>query len=133
MSTDALFDEVGGQFGTKFVARVFTRNDAPETSRQAAKKVKPTAGKAKERVFNAIRLAGVRGMTDKEVAAVMAELFDMPENTARPRRVDLANEGRIVVTNVTRNGGRVWVAADFPRSEEYPALMDDLKRDAGWK
>lgn len=47
----------------------------------------------KERVYEAIRIfGGEGGISDKDIS----RLTHLNENTSRPRRIDLENEGRII-------------------------------------
>jgi hypothetical protein len=63
------------------------------TSKAAAVSMRVQAKSLKEQVYDAIRTAGYRGLTDDEGQA----LLGMDGNTYRPRRVSLADEGRVYV------------------------------------
>ncbi len=82
-----------------------------ETSVAAAESIRPDANRLRAVVYEAIRSAGDRGMTDEEVQDVLK----MNGSTQRPRRVELADAGRIRKSGAkrqTRIGGTaaVWVA-----------------------
>lgn len=105
--------EVSGQ-GVK------VRNDARDTARAAALAALPTAGQNRRRVLDAIAGSGVHlpGMTDREIA----EATGLPENSVRPRRVELVEGGWIEDSGGRRDhGGRtpwaVWKLTDKGRSQ----------------
>ncbi len=86
---------------------------APETQREAALLVYPRTGIARERVLRLITRAGEAGVTDEEGRRVLG----MFENTYRPRRNELLNDGWIVDTGVRRpttSGARAvaWVLSE---------------------
>jgi len=60
-----------------------------ETSKAASKGVRSRVLNLRERVFNYIAFAGP--CTDEQIA----EALDMNPSTARPRRIELVNEGRV--------------------------------------
>lgn len=90
-----------------------------ETSKAAALRVDP--GKAeidRAMILGFIRASGARGATDREIQ----DEFDMPGDTERPRRNELAGRGRtsrnhpfwpvlIRQNGEKRDGCAVWVVA----------------------
>lgn len=94
----------------------------PETSREAYCRILPIAGTDRERVFQAIRAAGPRGLIDDEG---QQQTGIIPQ-TWTPRRGELAAAGLIVKSGerrLTRSGrwADVWVAEEFaPRPRPTP-------------
>lgn len=87
------------------------RNDHPDTSREAARLIRPVTGKARRQVYEAIR-SRADGMTDEELQTVL----QMSPSTQRPRRVELVEGGLVRDSGRTRKtkSGRsaiVWVTA----------------------
>lgn len=80
-------------------AKVFNRREARETSLAAGARVR--AGTAKAKVYAALQ---TRPMTDDELVAVTG----LKQNTARPRRVDLVDDGLVEDSGVRRNKMIVW-------------------------
>jgi len=85
-------------------------HSGPATSRAAADAVKPAIGKLRRLVLHFIAKQGLAGATDHEVSAGLGLLSD----TARARRVELRDAGRIVDSGqrrATPSGRRaiVWV------------------------
>lgn len=81
-------------FGADFWGPQALYEDPPaqhhsSTSEAAAKKIKPTSDRMRQRVFNCIEALGP--ITDEEIASTLA----MNPSTARPRRVELLTAGRI--------------------------------------
>jgi len=78
-----------------------------ETSRAAAEAIKPTAQTQRERVYALLRS---RDATDEEIASFL----NMNPSTARPRRIELQKDGRIIQIGTKRTtSGRlaaVWHA-----------------------
>jgi hypothetical protein len=86
---------------------------APVTQRKAAIGVYPSTGTKRNGVLTAIVRAGDRGMTDED----LYEATGWDENTVRPRRNELMNDGWIEDSNRTRRtpSGRdavVWVLTE---------------------
>lgn len=89
-------------------------------------------------VFGVIALAGRAGATDDELYA-SPELAGLGQNTIRPRRIDLENEGlvekakdgaNVLVKRATRTGGvaQVWVLTD--KARQLMAVHARLARTA---
>ena len=83
-----------------------------ETSKAASLSMEHRASSVRELVFGYIRSCGGYGSTDEE----MREALDLSPNTARPRRCELMEMGRVRDSGRTRTGasGRkcvVWVTA----------------------
>lgn len=77
-------------------------------SREAARAVSGAAADGRERVFEAIRLAGSGGLTADEAAAAVGR----PQAYVRPRVTELFKVGRITRTGERRpnsTGLRAWV------------------------
>lgn len=83
-------------------AKVFNRHNARATSIEAASRVR--AGTAKAKVYAALK---VQPMTDDE----LVEATGLKVNTARPRRVDLVDDGLVVDSGQRRNKMTVWCVA----------------------
>jgi hypothetical protein len=82
---------------------VFNRHNARETSLAATSRLK--VGTAKAKVYAAIK---ERPMTDDELVRATG----LKQNTARPRRVDLLDDGLVVDSGLRRDGMTVWCIAD---------------------
>lgn len=87
------------------------------TSVDAADAIRPQANRLRAVVWDAIRAAGMDGLTDEEIQ----ERLNMVGNTARPRRRELQLAGRVRdsgKTRPTRRGRKavVWVANDQEKS-----------------
>lgn len=72
------------------------RKSNPETSKQAAKKVK--VGSQKHHVLEVFQQAYPKGFTDEE----LIEACYLKNDNARKRRVDLYNDGLVENTGLTR-------------------------------
>ena len=79
-----------------------------QTSQDASISILPKQRTLQERVFAAI-CDSVHGLTDKEIS----EVTGLSENTARPRRIELTNAGRIqsAGTRPTKSGrqAQIWI------------------------
>jgi hypothetical protein len=89
------------------------RHDHPETSYAAADAIAPVTGKLRQVVYAFAVERGTYGFTD-------AEMFDAfpekPENSVRPRRIELQQAGRLIDSGKRRANGRgrqcvVWMVA----------------------
>jgi hypothetical protein len=89
--------------------RQMTRAADPVTSHSAASRVRHGAlSTTQYLVLGAIRLAGARGLTDAELAAL--PIFrHLRESTARKRRCELAAAGYVIHSGVIRDHQTVWV------------------------
>lgn len=81
------------------------------TSRAAGEAIKPKASSLRELVFTCVASRGELGATDEEII----EQLGLSPSTARPRRVELWQAGRLLDSERTRKtrSGReatVWVA-----------------------
>ena len=89
---------------------------SPE-SRKAAREIEPLRSRLRREVLRCIAAADGRGLTDEEIATTLG----MPQNTARPRRIEL-----VAATLVADSGRRrptasgcaaaVWVLSHFVRN-----------------
>jgi hypothetical protein len=82
------------------------------TSRGAARQIAPHASTLRERLLQAFREAGVRGLTDEEGMRAA----QIPPNNYRPRRLHLEEGGLIEATGLMRatasgDRARVYVLA----------------------
>lgn len=98
--------------GARGKAGVKIRSNASPTSVAAAMAALPRAGTQKNAILSIIRDAGAAGLTDEQIAT----LSGLDENTVRPRRVELAEEGWIHLSGEFRktrhgNDAQVWVVA----------------------
>ena len=79
-----------------------------QNSQDAAFAIKPRAQSIRERVFELLK---IEALTDQQIAARL----QLDPNTARPRRIELANAGRIIEIGTARTAsGRnasLWRAA----------------------
>ena len=86
------------------------RNGAPQTSRDAARDIAPTAATLRGQVLAWLKKAGTHGATDIE----MQDGLGMDPSTQRPRRVELvraklvADSGRKRVSEHTGKKCIVW-------------------------
>lgn len=108
------------------------------TSKEAALSVEPIIGAQLQRVLNYVRQKGDEGATDEEIALGLP----MPQNSERPRRIQLVKAGLLKDSGRTRpfiseRHGVVWVAVQIPSSQdttsppgEQPASDTSLKSDA---
>jgi hypothetical protein len=87
----------------------------PTTSRSAAKQIEPVAGTLRRRVLDHIRQQGEAGATDQEAAAAL----DMPENTVRPRRLEL------IAAGLVRDSGRTRPTAASRKAIVYVATTNE--------
>ena len=83
-----------------------------DTSRDAARAIRPNAGTLRAMVRNFIILQGSYGATDQEIQAAL----NLSGDTERPRRVELWNAGFIIDSGMVRNtpsglSAVVWRAA----------------------
>jgi hypothetical protein len=83
-----------------------------ETSIEASEKIAPALRNLQAQVFRVIAMAGPLGATDEEIILSSG----LSPNTARPRRIELVNAGRVVNSGKVRKtrSGRnavVWVLA----------------------
>ncbi len=88
-----------------------------DTSRSAAHLMRDRARGLREDVYSFVASRGRVGATDEELQSALP----IGPNTARPRRVELVAEGRVVDSGRTREtkSGRkatVWVAAQHADS-----------------
>jgi hypothetical protein len=103
--------------------RVTTGATHPETSFAAAERAKLRVGSHRKEVFDLIRLAGPRGMTDDEIEAETGR----QHQSVSARRRGLAEDKLIVDSGArrfTRGGSRaiVWVTPENgPKQEEMDA------------
>jgi|GEM_PF-4664935 len=87
------------------------------TSKAAARKVIPDLNKLQRRVFYYLEECRFQGSTDKEGYTTL----DMPQNTYRPRRIELWQKRYVFYTEVTREGCTVWKAREFVTSADREA------------
>lgn len=85
-----------------------------ETSKAAARDVRPKSGTLRAIVLDFIRNRGERGATDEE----MQYLIPMMANTQRPRRCELVERGLIQDSGKKRENASgkeavVWIAAEW--------------------
>lgn len=95
------------------------RNDAPETSRIAARRIVGHAGTQRANVLRFIEGCGRLGATDPEIAAGCG----IPIQSVNPRRGELAGLGLIVLNGDRRptpsnRPARVWVLSEFAPKPE---------------
>ena len=84
-----------------------------ETSKAAARSIRPDASRLREAVYGALLAAGTTGLTDEE----MQERIPMQPSTQRPRRIELIERGKVIASGRTRptRSGRaatVWIVAN---------------------
>ena len=85
----------------------------PSTSFDAAERVKPHAATQRQRIHEYLCACGASGATDEQIANALG----LSGNTVRPRRGELAAQGRVVWTGQhrpTHSGcrARVWEAQE---------------------
>lgn len=90
------------------------RNDAPETSRIAARRIARHAGTLRAAVLSMLRERGEHGATDQEIQ----DALRLPSNTEIPRRWELVNAGAVRASGRTRRTqsnrpATVWVLSEF--------------------
>jgi hypothetical protein len=91
------------------------------TSRAAYQRVRPHMSAMKRRILEAIRAAGERGLTVREVAAVLGKL----PHEISGRLTDLVRGGaiRVAVDNVgrelERDGARVLILAELAEGDHH--------------
>lgn len=68
------------------------RRDHPETSHMAADAIAPVTGKLRQAVYAFAVERGNYGFTDAELFTAFP---DKPENSIRPRRIELQQSGRL--------------------------------------
>ncbi|MFO0828436.1 MAG: hypothetical protein U0572_09830 [Phycisphaerales bacterium] len=98
------------------------RNDAPDTSRRAARRVVGHAAAQRVRVLALLGQLESRVATDEEFQDALC----IPSNTKRPRRWELVNAGVAIAsgrTRKTRSGcaATVWVAREHAPKPEGSA------------
>ncbi|MFA6045978.1 MAG: hypothetical protein WC718_13430 [Phycisphaerales bacterium] len=91
-----------------------TRRNAPETSREAARRIVGHAPTQRAAVLAFIVGCGEHGATDPEIAAGVG----IPIQSVNPRRGELAADVKIVLSGryrltPSKRRARVWVAAQF--------------------
>lgn len=91
---------------------------ASDTQRLAAVGVYPRTGTYRRGVLDCIARSGATGVTDQQIYL----LTGLDENTVRPRRNELMNDGWIVDSGLTRptpsgKAAVVWVLSDRARHE----------------
>lgn len=101
--SDALFDTHVNQWG----GHTYVANNAPATSRDAAKAILPRSGTQRRRVFDAL-CAFPDGLTDAQIQAAL----DMNPSSERPRRLELVEAGLVRDSGRRRNGMAVWTAVE---------------------
>lgn len=92
-----------------------TAASAPETSREAAEKVKPAQGSIRSQVMAYAERRGRLGFTDEEL---VEDLSHIPVDSLRPRRCELEDENWILDSgnrnrNSSGNSVVVWVHRKF--------------------
>lgn len=113
-----LFDEEVGQFGTRFVPHAYVRNDASDTSKEAAAFVLPRSGTQRARVYEYIKSRGDFGATDEEIET---DLEMVATRSCRPRRKELVDAGLVKDSGqrrITTSGVNaiVWISPPIPES-----------------
>jgi hypothetical protein len=89
------------------------RHDHPETSFQAAESIAPVTGKLRQAVYAFAVERASYGFTDSELFTAFP---DKPENSIRPRRIELVEAGRLIDSGTRRQNHRgrqcvVWAVA----------------------
>lgn len=79
-------------------AEGLARRDAPDTSRDAARRIAPASGSQRMRVLVAIAGAGEMGATEEEITAQTG----ISPNSVRPRRRELEAGGYVEPTTLRR-------------------------------
>jgi hypothetical protein len=108
---------------------------APETSSEAAEKIKPRLPSIRQRVMDFALDAGAAGFIDEELTG-LAEDERLFHRSIIPRRVELNDEGWIVDSGRRRNNGPgnscvIWLHRDF--ADDPPALRARETRDSSEK
>jgi hypothetical protein len=108
--TESLFDAMNLEPVTWMPWQIHSQESA-----DAAFSVKPKANALREKVFEMIKAYSLTGISDQQLSLVL----EMPENTVRPRRIELQKEGRIVSAGTRPNksgrGANVWVISEKER------------------
>jgi hypothetical protein len=96
------------------VSGPWVRHNAPDTSKEAARRVAPYFGERAAMVLAAIVASGKAGMTDDEISVSLA----FPMQSVPALRGELERKDAIRLNGQTRltrtgNKARVWVAAEF--------------------
>lgn len=105
-----------------------TRNDHPETSHAAARRVHLRTGTARRRVMEVLVDAQPWGLSDEDIA----DRLRMSLNTVRPRRVELVRAGYVRDSQdqtVTRTGCRsiLWIATAAGETALEEAEQDQVR------
>lgn len=87
--------------------RPLARASDPPTSQEAASRVGPATASLSETVLDAIRAAGIKGATDKEISAATG----LSRVTVSPRIAPLVRAGAVKPNGEKRDGCRVLVIA----------------------
>lgn len=92
------------------------------TSIEAAESIQSSKAAMQEEVLSFLRGMGREGATDEQ----MQLGIPMAQNTQRPRRVELMQDGRVVYANKRRGtqsgrSAKVWVAKEFEDDNGSPA------------
>lgn len=88
-----------------------SRRRDPETSHEAARRVGAKLSVLQGQVLTAIRLAGQRGMTDRELERLPG-FAKLAPSSVRKRRSEIAHaEPPLIYGDGTRDGLTVWRAA----------------------
>ena len=119
--TDALFDDDNEPWWAN--SDGLARNDHPDTSHEAASKVKNT-GLLRRKVFLFILEQGERGATDEEIIDRFSRAGYTP-NGIRPRRVELVR-AEFVVDSGARRPTRSGRSAIVWR-EVAPAILEGVR------
>jgi len=95
------------------------RNDAPETSRVAARRIAGHARTLRAAVLAMLRERGEHGATDQEIQ----DALQLPSNTQVPRRWELVKAGAAVASGQKRKTrsncpATVWVLSEFAPKPE---------------
>lgn len=99
-----------------------------DTSKAAAREMRPKAKSIRQDVWFCIYRAGMLGRTDEEI---QAELNISP-NTSRPRRVELVHMGMVVDSGVRRktsSGSKATVWRAVPH-EDMREVREDVRAEA---
>ena len=99
------------------------------TSQAAARLIKPEANRLRAQVLACLTAAGNDGMTDEQII----DATGLGASTARPRRIELVEQGRVKASGLTRptRSGRaatVWcvcpLVATEPHEPEVLSMAD---------
>ena len=93
--------------------KVIISRKARKTSVDAANNHLPKSGTTRNKVYEYIKLTGMRGATDQEIERMLG----IEGNTVRPSRVTLLRDGLIIDTGLTRPNSKgnqctVWRAVE---------------------